>query len=673
MMLNFEIIEKILTYTNISFNMKYNEKKNEFYIISNFENILQSLGAPCESYSPNVYKNFIENLRNQHANKFSNVIKKGFNFSCNNDQISFEHFKIIVPLLKQAFKCDDNISNLIQIIDTIDYIFKKLNYLYIYPYFSMIPGLINDLLSSVLPIKFWNENTYISNKDRVKTQNNIIKLYDAYSDLNFKNADVHIFKKFGKVHCNNSFIDSMKSINKTFIVSEKKFNRRLLEYTKSTLHLVKDWSNVIFSGGGLFNVLNDYPIKNHDVINSGDIDLFFFGDYKQQEQSCYNIIESAVKEYGQNNIKVLKYPTYQYILELHIKDKPVIQLILTKHEKWETIIHDFDLDYVKVVYDGKDVYATCGALYAYKHWICPANVFSPSENKCPRRIKRIYKTLEKGMRIACNSFDYENDKMSVESIRQVIKKNILDDESVSILDVVKKRLKSIHSFPSGDSWTGYEIFNNDFSQKVLNNEKNHLVDNSVLPIIDIKSLNLEKTELFDFQIMKRIIIKKLYFDNGPFILELPLDLSSDHFIVNDVCKYDLGKYFISDCVYGAINLVLKNEEVINKLNEIYDQYKNSKVFGKISKMINLVTTIENEHYITIRLTNYTKMNIDNVNILYQEMTNEGKNKFLRSLNNFENVKVRTEIFITKKNIIISLSELVCKTKKYMKNNAAKNV
>ena len=62
-MLNKEIAEKILTYTDVSFRLVYDNEVKEFCIRSNFTDIIKLLNVPYDSFSPTMYKNFVNKLQ----------------------------------------------------------------------------------------------------------------------------------------------------------------------------------------------------------------------------------------------------------------------------------------------------------------------------------------------------------------------------------------------------------------------------------------------------------------------------------------------------------------------------------------------------------------------------------------------------------------------------------
>ena len=71
--MNKEIVEKILTYTDVSFELVYNNKIKEFSIASNFTDIIKSLDVQYSSFSPEVYNNFLKELQKCYQDGKSNI------------------------------------------------------------------------------------------------------------------------------------------------------------------------------------------------------------------------------------------------------------------------------------------------------------------------------------------------------------------------------------------------------------------------------------------------------------------------------------------------------------------------------------------------------------------------------------------------------------------------
>ena len=681
-LMNQEIIEKILTYTDVSFKLVYTNNVKEFTMKSNFTDIIMLLNLPFDSISPNVYLNFIKKFRQEIQNGFSSIFNSFIDtktFTLEKNEI-IEHYSLIIsPIIRHSFNSDDNIDELVHV----------LNYLYLKGL-----DLQKYIPKSPSVIKLWNYNHQVSEHIKHKTKNDIVKLYDSYDDINFSSADQFIKSvNNNTIFSKDDQIQKVAKLKKNFIIPKHKFDQKLLEYTKSTLDLVKNWSNVVFCGEGLFNILNEYSYKNQDVINQGDIDLFFFGDLEKQKQSCYDIVQNAIKVY-ECNVQIMKYINYKYILELHIKYKPVIQLILTKYDKWEHIIHNFDFDYVKVVYDGKDVYSTLSCMYTYKHWIYP---FTMSHN--PRFVKRIYKTLEKGMRVANNIFNYEYDKVRSETIEP--EKEIIHNETNDMILEIRKHFDVVYStnLSLTHVFTGYEDFGQDKkegsqtdsdedfgmdSDKCIINcfELNCLIDklhllkkqitrlktDSIAKIINICSVDCTKISLSQ---PKKIFCgptyQKLLLDSKPLILEINLDQLQKFVTYNfDQTRDD------------AIKLMLENDEVIgifSKIDEFIQKRieidKNNRRFvpGEYHGMMpgmNMFLQIEHllkkniYHglYLKLRFRKDTKITGGNgKSILYKNMNNDKRLEFLNSLNNY-NVKIGIEIIVCRDFCFANVVELV---------------
>jgi len=182
------------------------------------------------------------------------------------------------------------------------------------------------------------------------------------------------------------------NIGKKSIITYEEFLK--LFHTK-TNGVFKDfnWDNVVLSGGFLYGLLDN--LSDTSLLPSSDIDLFVYGS----EQSIIDKTEelliffSKFKPYYVMNGKIttLIIPSLNYD----------IQIISFLHYSPNHIIKEFDYNYVKSYFNGKDIFCTLDSLIGmkYKIGIMTTTIANQSDKI---NIIRLYKTIIKGFKIAYN-------------------------------------------------------------------------------------------------------------------------------------------------------------------------------------------------------------------------------------------------------------------------------
>jgi hypothetical protein len=201
------------------------------------------------------------------------------------------------------------------------------------------------------------------------------------------------------------------------------------KFSVSTNDMFKniDWSNMIISGGFIFGLLNT---PSNSIISGSDIDIFVYSNDENVRKDKWAYLMEYFSGFG------AKYVNNNGIISIVIKDiKYDIQIILMNECKPSDIIKGFDLNYVKLYFDGFNVIANVDCLFGFKYQIAICD-FKYLE----KLDKRIAKTILKGLDIMCCSdidnwcklFD-SNKILDAESIKSdmeklsIIRENIIDD------------------------------------------------------------------------------------------------------------------------------------------------------------------------------------------------------------------------------------------------------
>ncbi len=173
------------------------------------------------------------------------------------------------------------------------------------------------------------------------------------------------------------------------IISENEFNNKFNDYTNN-IFVEIDWSNMVIAGGFIFGLLNNI---SNSVIASTDIDIFIYStdiDIRKQKWSYLLEYFSKYTPIYVNNKGIINIiiPSLNYD----------IQLIVFHSDNPENIINEFDLNYVRLYYDGVTVSANIGAMIGFKYQIADVNIDYTKDLD-----KRLCKTILKGLNIRkCN-------------------------------------------------------------------------------------------------------------------------------------------------------------------------------------------------------------------------------------------------------------------------------
>jgi hypothetical protein len=307
-------------------------------------------------------------------------------------------------------------------------------------------GYINDkyiLLQKIIPkhhnlyYKYYRPQNYDNNIDLILNKFKIIKLFDYY-DYITKYQEIEIILPESVLCMDNDDLKTIKYKQTNFLINPDQFHKRFNEYTDSLINFIEDWSNIIFAGGGVFNILNNHPNCNKELISKSDIDLFLFGDITLQIRNVYKIIKKIKQVYKDASIIFDNHINHDYnkskfkIIEIHIPNKRIIQFILNENTYNSfDIIKEFDFSCYQIYYDGKDLYSTVFCLHAYKFWYCniASDLLKDNDYKSKKYVYRMVKTMKKGMHL----------NIDKNIIDDYIEDGILDDVENTLDNYKKKR------------------------------------------------------------------------------------------------------------------------------------------------------------------------------------------------------------------------------------------
>lgn len=297
---------------------------NDYFVIDDFENII--------SISKYVQA-FISYLNDQNNDFISGRV----------NILSIKEKKIL--LLEElnnnfveiffSFSLLNKINDFVRIMGLVyaDEYYPKFKLINLIPWIKIIP---------LTHLYICREN--IKNKLAI---NEFVDLYDYYDLMFYETHKFHCYKP----------INSLKFKNDNMIVDYETFKLRFNEHTNSIFDDF-DWSNVIMCGGFLYAILD--KTKN-SFLQSTDIDLFVYGD---------NVIKKIkyILEYFQSNNKEIYYIVNQNVITIiHPQVKYVIQIIPQESKLPQDIIFDFDLSYVKMYFDGKNIITNIEGLVSMKY------------------------------------------------------------------------------------------------------------------------------------------------------------------------------------------------------------------------------------------------------------------------------------------------------------------
>ncbi len=214
-------------------------------------------------------------------------------------------------------------------------------------------------------------NKYQSLKPESFEAKQDLLLHDYHCDIRYKQSPDCI------VYPNNN---SLKSV-----VDRNTFKNYFNDYTNDIFQNMV-WDNIVIAGGFVNNI-----VTCHNN-NKSDINVFVYGMTDEIIKNKCDELFTYLKQY--NPIFMMKNSLVHIIIP---KMKYIIQIIPKIAKEPIDIINNFDFNYVKMYYDGKDVHTTIGGLIACKYSLATLDKITAKNLD-----DRIHKTIQKGYQIQYN-------------------------------------------------------------------------------------------------------------------------------------------------------------------------------------------------------------------------------------------------------------------------------
>ena len=224
-------------------------------------------------------------------------------------------------------------------------------------------------------------------------------------------------------------LNALDFLTNSLFITLEEFKYKLLHITDNIIGKEFPFEGCVIAGGALLNL-----IKNETFNINSDIDIWITGKYNNKKIYMSNILNYLSKF----NCKFIQYT--ETIVNVILPNKIIIQIINTLYKNPITIINMFDLDIVKMYYDGKNVYLTptCVKSICNNTIINSENFIIEDENKyynfnkntgltLPVKYYRIKKYIERGYNFDCK---FINNKESKSSNNCIINAKISDTENV---------------------------------------------------------------------------------------------------------------------------------------------------------------------------------------------------------------------------------------------------
>ncbi len=320
----------------------------------------------------------------------------------------------------------------------------------------------------------------------------------------------------------NSYLPLKNNFGTNTIISENEFNNKFNDYTNN-IFVGIDWSNMVIAGGFVFGLLNNI---SNSIIGSTDIDIFIYStDIDIRKQKWEYLLEyfSKYTPVYINNKGIINIiiPTLNYD----------IQLIVFHSDNPESIINEFDLNYVRLYYDGLTVFANIGCLIGFKYQIADINIDYTKDLD-----KRICKTILKGLNIRKNDVITKHCKLVVDNIIDINKYDITTFNTQNIIRQSENMICEINNlYPTVELVTlNYKEIEWINVCDMFVTYKSNMMDNHILLTLqNIDGLqNLNNTQI----LINSYAVHNHIFNN--IITNIYINIGYDSFTFLDAGEYD---------------------------------------------------------------------------------------------------------------------------------------
>ena len=229
----------------------------------------------------------------------------------------------------------------------------------------------NDEFINCLSIEeYYNYIKLVSIIQPVEKKVNLT-IYD--DQLNFEYPSMETFEE--------KLIDSNLILNQQTL---RTFNEFIELFNKITNNIFNNvcWDNMIITGDFIFELLNNLQ---KSISDSTDIEIFVYSNDEQIKKQKVKYLLDYFDQF--KPIYIIKNSAIILLIKLINFD---IKIICSEYDSPFQIIENFDLNYVQIYFDGKNIFCDSDALLAFKYQL--ALIKKKNIDKM-----KIYKTLEKGL------------------------------------------------------------------------------------------------------------------------------------------------------------------------------------------------------------------------------------------------------------------------------------
>lgn len=336
-----------------------------------------------------------------------------------------------------------------------------------------------------------------------------------------------------------------KSDDKYSVCDQETFIRRFNRLTNGMMNFF-DWDGVVVAGGVVNLALSNTPLPDDLDTMDYDVDVFLYGVNEGEAKKIITKVYDSIKDIVPESACVKTDKAITLVLP---KPYRHVQFVTTLHASKGDILHSFDLQSSKVLYDGKSVYTTTDG---YVTLMTKTNVFSESSAHSSY-VSRLYKYSKRGYRVTIVGFD----KTKLTS--HVYKKSLYDDD----IDMVTKLIL-------------FDKFGKNYDL-LDNNNSNYLDDvnfsrgkaSGYNTVLYIRSSNVDDV-LHNLKVTTQKILSSLKLKSTQDKIETPRN--------KNFKKHDLTKFPIY-LVFDNIKLALIHE---NNYSPSYDSmfFLNGPTFSK---------------------------------------------------------------------------------------------
>lgn len=377
-------------------------------------------------------------------------------------------------------------------------------------------------------------------KNIITTETNIFKVYDFYDILNYEKSKWQVFKVNSNEIYNESVVGTKCLKDKDFVI--KQFN----EKTKHIFTEI-DWNSMILSGGFIFGLINNL---NNSLLDGSDLDLFLYGTETEINAKMEYLVQyfSKYNPYFITRGRVITVIMHQIPFD--------IQIIPSKASDPFGIISMFDFSYIKLYYDGNDIYTILDGLVCLKYGV---TIFTAQTKDNSIIDTRLYKTIKKGLHIKYG-LDIVNKHITNNEINFLqLCADLTDDDKISLNKSVTVR----------------KIMDYVGNQELELIIKKLYKSNNIGRTCDIKKLSNENNDAgYEFLESNKLnkIIELVKDPADQFLIRFKIGDKIEKYIFMkfDFCKFKI--YNNTQYNVGKINLILN---LIDNDIKLLDELKNN--------------------------------------------------------------------------------------------------